>query len=170
MTERVRIEHDFDCSEEAFWDTFLNTEYNKEMFCRRMKFPRWDLLTFELNDKEMRRVVEVEPYVAELPGPIKKVIGESIRYREEGQLDRKAGSYTFRIVPSKLAEKILVSGKQFTKSLGESRCRRIFEAHVEIKIFAIGSMIEKNVISDMRKSYDIGAAFTQDYMRRHNIS
>lgn len=170
MTERVRIEHDFECSEKAFWETFLITEYNQEMFCERMRFPRWELLTFELEEDKMRRVVEVEPYVTELPGPIKKVIGESIRYREEGTLDRKSGSYSFRILPSKLADKILVSGKQFTQSLGDNRCRRIFEAEVSVKIFAIGSLIEKQVISDMRKSYDVGAAFTQDYMRRHGIS
>lgn len=170
MTERVRIEHDFDCSEKAFWDTFLNTEYNKEMFCQRMKFPRWELLHCDINDEEMRRTVEVEPYVAELPGPVKKVIGESIRYREEGKLDRKAGSYSFRILPSKLVDKIIISGRQFTESLGEQRCRRIFEAEVQIKIFGIGSMIEKNVVSDMRKSYDIGAIFTHDYLRRHSIS
>jgi hypothetical protein len=170
MSERVRIEHDFECSENAFWETFLNTEYNKEMFCQRMKFPRWELLKFELSDEEMQRLVEVEPYVAELPGPIKKVIGDNIRYKEEGKLDRKAGSYSFRILPSKLAEKILISGKQFTQSLGEHRCRRVFEAEVEIKVFGIGSMIEKNIVSDLRKSYDVGAAFTQDYMRRHGIS
>ena len=170
MTERVRIEHDFECSEKAFWDTFLNTDYNNEMFCQRMKFPRWELSSFELTDDVMRRVVEVEPYVAELPMPIKKAIGESIRYREEGKLDRKTGSYSFRVVPSKLADKILISGKQFTQSLGERRCRRIFEAEVQIKIFGIGSLIEKNVVSDMRKSYDVGADFTHDYLRRHGIS
>lgn len=154
----------------AFWETFLNTEYNKEMFCQRMKFPRWELLEFELNDDEMRRVVEVEPYVAELPGPIKKVIGENIRYREEGRLDRKSGSYKLKIVPGKLADKIRVTAEQFTKSLDENRCRRIFEAEIEIKIFGIGSMIEKNIASDMRKSYDVGAAFTRDYMAKHGIS
>jgi hypothetical protein len=170
MTERVRIEHDFECSVEAFWETFLNDDYNKEMFCQRMKFPRWEPVSFELKEDEMRRVVEVEPYVAELPGPIKKVIGDNVRYREEGKLDRKSGCYSFRIVPAKLADKILVSGRQFTESLGDSRCRRIFEAEVQIKIFGIGSLIEKNVVADMRKSYDIGALFTQDYMRRHGIS
>ncbi len=170
MTERVRIEHDFECSEKAFWDTFLNTEYNKEMFCQKMKFPRWELVKFELTDDEMHRVVEVEPYVAELPGPIKKVIGDSIRYQEKGRLDRKAGRYDLEILPGKLADKIRVKAKQYTQSLGESRCRRIFEAEIEIKVFGIGSMIEKNIASDMRKSYDVGAAFTRDYMSRHGIS
>lgn len=170
MTERVRIEHDFDCSEAAFWDTFLNESYNHEMFCGRMKFPRWEVISFNATETEMRRVVEVEPYVGNLPGPIKKVLGDSIRYREEGHLDRKANSYQLKTVPSKFADKIFVSGKQYTSSLGEKKCRRIFEATIEVKIFGIGSMIEKNIVSDLTKSYEIGAAFTRSYMQQHGIS
>lgn len=170
MTERVRIEHDFDCSEEAFWDTFLDPAYNKEMFCGRMKFPRWDVVSFEVTEGEMRRVVEVEPYVGKLPGPIKKVLGDSIRYREEGHLVRSTNSYQLKIVPSRLADKILVSGRQYTSSLGDHKCRRIFEGTIEVKIFGIGSMIEKNIQSDLIKSYDIGAVFTRSYMEQHGIS
>jgi hypothetical protein len=170
MTERVRIEHDFDCSEQAFWNTFLDQKYNQEMFCGRMKFPRWEVVSFNTTETEMRRVIEVEPYVGNLPGPIKKVLGDSIRYREEGHLDRKANSYQLKIVPSKLADKILVNGRQYTTPLGDNKCRRIFEATIEVKIFGIGSLIEKNVVSDLTKSYEVGAVFTRNYMQQHGIS
>lgn len=170
MTEKVRIEHDFECSENGFWETFLNVEYNKEMFQVHMKFPRWEIVRIQDESGVISRVVEVEPYVAELPGPIKKVLGDTIRYREEGQLDRTKNRYDLRVVPSRLADKILVSGRQFTEPLGETRCRRIFEATVEVKVFGIGGLIEKNIASDLRKSYDIGARFTQNYMKRNNIS
>src|SRR5690606_6754238 len=74
MTERLRIEHEFECSEKGFWETFLNREYNHEMFRQHMKFPRWELSTFDMRDEEVVRVVEVEPYVGPLPGPVKKVL------------------------------------------------------------------------------------------------
>jgi len=47
---------------------------------------------------------------------------------------------------------------------------RIFEATVEIKIFAIGSIIEKQLLQDLKRSYDVGAQFTQDYMTRHGVT
>jgi hypothetical protein len=170
MTERVRIEHNFDCSEKAFWDVFLNKEYNHEMFCGKMKFPRWELTRFEETGDEVMRTVEVDPYIPDLPGPIKKVIGENIRYREEGRLDRSKNKYTLKIVPSILVGKILVSGEQFTEPLAEHRCKRVFLAEVEVKLFAVGTMIERQITSDLTRSYDIGARFTQNYMTVHGIS
>lgn len=170
MTERLRIEHEFECSEKGFWETFLNREYNHEMFRQHMKFPRWELSTFDMRDEEVVRVVEVEPYVGPLPGPVKKVLGEKVGYQEQGRLDRVNNRYDFKIVPGKLKDKILVSGAQYTKSRGESRCVRIFEATVEIKIFAIGSIIEKQLLQDLKRSYDVGAQFTQDYMTRHGVT
>lgn len=169
MSERVRIEHTFECSEKAFWETFLDQEYNRQMFCERMKFPRWEVTQFEDAGTSVRRVVEVEPYVAELPGPIKKVIGDNIRYREEGTLDLSKNTYSLKVIPGRLADKLLISGKQFTESIGEGRCRRIFEAEVQVKVFGVGAMIERQIVGDLKKSYDIGAKFTEKYLAEHAI-
>ena len=160
MTERVVIEHDFECSEKGFWETFLNLEYNQEMFLTEMRFARWELLKFEMTDGGMDRIVEVEPYVGQLPGPIRKVVGEKIAYREEGHLDRINNVYELRVIPGILPGKIQVQGKQFTRPLEEGHCRRIFEATIEVKVFGVGGMIEKQIAGDMRKSYDAGARFT----------
>jgi hypothetical protein len=170
MTERIRIEHTFECSEKAFWDTFLKEEYNKEMFCQRMKFPRWEITTFEAKEDEVIRVVEVEPYVGELPGAIKKVIGDNVGYREEGRLDRIKNSYKLKVIPARLADKLFIKGEQFTQSLGESRCRRVFEAEVQVKIFGIGGLIEKHIVGDLKRSYDVGADFTKNYMKEHELA
>lgn len=170
MTQRVRIEHTFDCSEKAFWETFLQLDYNKEMFCQRLKFRRWEVLHFERTDAQVTRVVQVEPYIPDMPAPIKKVLGDNIGYKEEGVLDLTKNSYSLTVVPARLADKILVSGRQFTEAIEEHRCRRIFDATIEVKIFGIGSLIEKNIVSDMKKSYDIGSTFTKNYMQEHGIS
>jgi Protein of unknown function (DUF2505) len=163
------MEHTFDCSEKAFWDTFLDDAYNKAMFVDSMKFPRWEVTRFDLSDSELVRTVEVEPYVGQLPGPIVKVLGNRIRYREEGRLDRAKGSYKLSVVPGKFADKIVVTAEQRTEALGPDRCKRIFTAEVSVKIFAIGGMIEKQVVADLRKSYDEGARFTQQYMKERGI-
>ncbi len=169
MTERIRIEHNFDVSEKGFWDTFLDAEYNRAMFRDSLKFPRWETTTLDVSEEEVVRVVQVEPYVGELPGPVKRVLGSRISFREEGRLDRANNSYKLKIVPAQLADKILISGEQFTEALGEGRCKRVFVAEVKIKIFAIGSIIEKLIAKDMQKGYDVGATFTRDYMHKRGI-
>ncbi len=169
MTEQIVIVHDFECSEQAFWNTFLNNDYNKEMFIESMKFARWEVLKFDVSDLTADRIIEVEPRVGELPGPIKKVVGDKVGYREEGRLDRSQNCYELRITPGMLASKISVSGRQYTKPDGDHRCQRIFEATVEVRLFGVGSLIEKHIIRDMQKGYDAGAEFTRGYMERHGI-
>ncbi len=170
MAERIRTEHDFDCTEETFWKLFLDDDYNHALFRDYLKFPRWEIVQHEESNKEMRRTVEVEPYVGELPTPIKKVLGESIGYREIGRLDKEAHRYTFRVAPSRLADKLRVEGEQLTESLdGGKRCRRIFIADFEVKVFGVGAMIEKRLATDMQRSYDLSAKFTRRYLEEKGL-
>jgi Protein of unknown function (DUF2505) len=164
MTERVRIEHTFDCSEETFWSLFLEEKYNQDLFCGYLKFPFWKVTSAEETPTELRRVIEVEPYVGELPGAIKAVVGDKIRYREEGRLDKEKRRYFVKVVPSRLADKLLVSGEQYTESLGDKKCKRIFLAEITVKVFGVGGMIEKRIAADLERSYELGAKFTNRYV------
>lgn len=167
MTERVRVEHDFDCSQQQFWQTFLSADYNRAMFVDDMKFRRWEIVELIEEGDRVRRAVEVQPYVGELPAAIKKVIGDTVKYREEGTLDLSKHRYDLRVVPGILPGKIQVTGSQYTTELSEEKTRRIFEATVEVKVFGVGGLIEKQIASDMKKSYERGASFTQKYIKDH---
>lgn len=169
MSERVRIEHTFECSEESFWKLFLNDDYNKAMFCDYMKFPRWQVTQLQEEGNEVRRTVEVEPYVADLPAAIKKVVGDNVRYREEGKLDKQKNRYSVHTIPARLADKLRVEGEQYTEPLGEGQCRRIFTAEITVKIFGIGGLMEKRIAADLQRSYDLGAKFTHRYIKEHGI-
>lgn len=164
MAEKVSIVHDFDCSEETFWDVFLDNDYNRRMFLEHMKFARWDIIEFEQSEHTVRRVVQVEPNTGPLPGPVKKAIGERISYQEQGVLDRTKNRYELRVIPPSLQDKMTISGAQWTQPLGEGRCRRTFEANVQVKIFGIGSLIEKRIAADMAKGYEDGADFTRSFI------
>jgi hypothetical protein len=153
MTERARIEHEFHCSEEVFLGLFLKEAYNKALFEGHLKFPMWRVSSEEETPERITRTIEVEPFVADLPAAIQKVVGNNLRYREEAYYD-----------------KILVSGVQLTESLGPGRCKRIFLADVEVKIFGVGGLIEKRIVQDLIKSYDIGKHFTDNYLIEHGLA
>src|SRR5688572_20823222 len=112
MTEKVRIEHTLDCSEDTFWKLFLDDKYNQALFSGYLKFPVWRVASSVDGEKELKRTVEVEPYVADLPATMKKVIGDNVRYREEGRLDKEKRRYHVEIVPARMADKIFVKGEQ----------------------------------------------------------
>lgn len=169
MSEKVRIEHVIECSEDTFWQLFLDEKYNQALFQGYLKFPLWKVASVVDGEKEMKRVVEVEPYVADLPAAIKKVVGDNLRYKEDGRLDKEKRRYYVQVVPNRMADKIFVKGEQYTEPAPGGFTKRVFLADVEVKIFGLGGMVEKRVASDLTRSYDLGAKFTNRYIKENGL-
>jgi len=162
----LRIEHSFECDENTFWDKiFFSEQFNRDMYMQRLQFKKWEVTDYRESDSTIYRTVDVVPKVGDLPGAIKSLIGENLGYREEGRFDKQSRRYFVNVVPTALADKVSVVGETWLQPLGETRCKRIFEAQVTVKMFGVGSIIEKKIIADLQLSYNAGAAFTSEYLR-----
>jgi Protein of unknown function (DUF2505) len=170
MTETLRIEHTFPCTEETFWGLFLSTEYNHALFKDYLRFPVWRVGSQRTEGTVIHRVIEVEPHLGDLPGPIKKVIGDNFGYKEDGAYDVAARRYKVRVVPNRLSDKILVNAEQSTEPGPGGTCRRIFRATIDVKIFGIGNLIEKKIAADTTHAYEVGADFTTRYLHQHDLA
>src|SRR5262245_38589637 len=105
----LEVEHTFNCSEATFWDRiFLDPEYNERLFKGELKFPVWREVSREERGGALHRVLEVVPYVGELPAALKAVVGEGVGYEERGVLSRDAKTYKVEVVPNRMADKITV--------------------------------------------------------------
>jgi hypothetical protein len=170
MATSVRIEHVFNCSEDTFWEkVFFEDDYNRRLFTEALRFPEYKEASREDRGDKLLRVVEVVPRLGELPGPIKKVVGENIAYREEGSFDKKTRRYAIRVVPNRLADKLSIAGVLYTEPYGDNGCKRIFQAEVGASIFGIGRMLEKRIAEDLEKSYAVGAKFTNQYLAEKGL-
>lgn len=166
----LEVEHTFNCSADTFWnEIFLSAEYNERLFKGELKFPVWRELKSEERDGVLYRTLEVVPYVGELPGTLKAVIGEGIGYEERGQLDKAAGRYKVEVVPNKLADKLSVKVEMWTVADGEKRCRRKARAEAVVKIFGVGGAIEKRLLADLERSYAKSADFTNRYIAEKGL-
>lgn len=166
----VRIAHRFDCSEGTFWDkVFFNDEFNREMHLRHLQFQQWDVLERHDTDTEVRRTVLVTPKVSDLPSAVKSLIGDGLNYREEGVFDKRTRRYKLRVVPNVMADKLSVQGENWVDAISQSQCSRVFQAQVVVKVFGVGSIIEKKIIADLQMSYNAGAAFTTAYLKREGL-
>jgi hypothetical protein len=161
-----RIVNDLDCSESTFWDElFFDPEFNRRMFLDELKFTKWQVLSTREVGEVLERELDVGLNADALPAAAKSVIGDSLGYREQGKYDRKRRRYAVKATNSKLGDKFLLEGEMHTEPLGEQRCRRIFELKVTVKLFGVGGMIEKLVLSELQKSYAESATFIGRYMR-----
>jgi hypothetical protein len=166
----TRIEHVFNCSEDTYWDTlFFNAEYNERMFKEGLDFPKFVAVSEKQTDTAIDRVFDVVPKLGAMPGPVKKLIGDSFGYQENGHFDRASRVYTLKIIPSKLASKISIGGTITTQPAGEGKIKRILSCKVTAKIFGVGGLLEKQTISDMTTNYDKAAKFTNAYIAEKGL-
>jgi hypothetical protein len=166
----LEVEHTFNCSEATFWDRiFLDPEYNERLFMTELKFPVWREVSREERGGALHRVLEVVPYVGDLPAALKAVVGEGIGYQERGVLERAAGRYRVEVVPNRMAEKISVKVEMATTAEGDNRCRRKARAEATVKIFGVGGAIEKRLLSDLERSYQKSADFTNRFIAEKGL-
>jgi hypothetical protein len=165
MTD-VRIEHNFDCDENTFWEKIFFAEpFNRQMYLEHLKFKRWEVMDFRETETSIHRTVSVTPAVGDLPGAIKSLVGDNLGYTEEGTFDKKMRRFRVQVVPTVLADKLSVRGEIWLQSQSAERCKRIFDAQVSVKMFGVGGIIEKRIIADLQLSYNAGAAFTSEYLK-----
>lgn len=162
----ITLRHEFDCDEDTFWDTCIfGDAFNDELYHRILKFPGYKLLDSSDTPEKRTKKVRIDPPVTGVPGPLKKVIGDRLSYVEEGALDKKTMRYTFQVTPSTKPDKTKTVGELWCEKLGDNKIARYAKIFVEVKVFAIGGMIEDKIIGDLRNSYEASAKYTQQYLK-----
>ncbi len=161
----VTLRHEIDTDEDTFWSKIVfNEEFNKKLYEGALKFPGWKLVDSKEDDAKIVRRVQVDPPVGDLPGPVKKVIGDRLAYTEEGTFDKKTKRYSFKVTPSTMADKTKVSGELWVEKIGDKKIRRMCRISVEVKVFMVGGIVEDRIMQDLRSSYDNSTAYTNQYI------
>lgn len=166
----ITLRHEIDTDEETYWSKCVfDAEFNRKLYIEGLKFPVWKLLDSKDDDAKLWRRVQVDPPMGNMPGPVKKVIGDRLSYVEEGTFDKKAKRYRFAVTPSTLADKTKVAGEMWAEKLGDKKIARIAKISVEVKVFMVGGLVEDRIIGDLRSSYEKGASFTNQYIKENGI-
>jgi hypothetical protein len=161
----IRVEHVFNCSEETFWTkVFFDDDYNRRLFTETLKFPVWRVAKSEEHGAEVHRTIVAAPPIGDLPGPLKAVIGDNAGYEERGVFNKKTHRYNVQVVPNRMADKISVNVEMWTEPMGDNQCKRFARATATAKIFGVGGMLEKKLLSDLERSYEKSASFTNTYV------
>jgi hypothetical protein len=169
MSER-RFAHVFNCSVDTYWSKiFFDENYSRALFIGALKFESWEVRRFEESDSEIRRVVDAVPKAPDLPGPLKKLIQNGAGYREDGIFDKATRRHTVNVTPTSLPDRLIISGVTVAEPVSDNQCRRVYLARVEANIFGVGGMLEKRILDDLSKSYDVAATFTNGWIKDHQL-
>jgi hypothetical protein len=166
----ITLRHEFECDEDTYWQKVtFDRGFNERLYLEVLRFPGYKLASQEEDPHKLTRRVHIDPPLGNLPGPVKKAIGDKFSYVEEGSFDKKTRRYTFRITPSTMADKTKNFGELYCERLGDKRVARVAKITVEVKVFMIGGMVEEKIMTDLRHSYDAAAKFTREYLTEKGL-
>jgi len=148
---------------------FFDDEYNRRLFQEILKFPVWRVVKTEEQGDEVRRTIQASPPVGDLPGALKAVVGENAGYEERGVFNKKTHRYQVQVVPNRMSDKITVNVEMWTEAMGDAQCKRFARASATAKIFGVGGLLEKKLLSDLERSYEKSATFTNTFVAEKGL-
>jgi hypothetical protein len=109
--------------------------------------------------------------VSILPEPIRALLGEALdfSYVEYGQYADKHGLYEFECASVAMPYKIQNSGEIHVEVEGARRVTRVAWVRVNVDFFPIGTLLEDQILRDLKAAYDKTAEFTQALIREKGL-
>ncbi|UQA58131.1 DUF2505 domain-containing protein [Polyangium aurulentum] len=161
---KFTVTHEINCDEETFWKIFFDKEFNEKLYKEKLGFPSFDILEQRDTDNGTFRKTAGEPKMT-LPGPVAKLVGNNFRYTEEGQFDKAAKIWRWKMTPSAMADKIRNEGTMRIEKVGEGKVRRIADIVIEAKIFGVGGLVESSAEKQLREGWDESAVFMNRWIQ-----
>ena len=159
------LEHEIDCSEERFWELFLEPGFTRDMIVEGLGFARCDVGPLKDAGDTQTRAMQVTPKLV-LPAAVAKILGPRLGYTEAGVWHPEAQRWRYDLQLSVLSDRIRLGGDVTTKPLGEDKCIRISTHEVNIKIFGVGSLAERAAETNMVDGWDKSAVWMNRQLAR----
>ncbi len=121
----------------------------------------------DTKDGDIRNLEMLYTVAANMPGPLKKVMGGAATQSMTMKLsvNSKDSSGTMEMIPGQMADKIKVTGKVITSKEGDKWVQRV-NGDASVKIFGIGKMAEKFLVEQLQTSTAHENRIRNEYMHR----
>lgn len=163
--------HVLDCDESTYWDECIfDADYNRTLYAEALRFPGYEILELSETPEARIKRARILPPIVGLSAPLKKLVGDKLAYVEDGRFDKRTRRYTSRITPSVLADKTKTSGEVWCEPADGGKITRVARIRVDVRVFGLGGMVEDKLLSDLRRSYDVAAEFTNAWLKRKRSS
>jgi len=149
-------------------ETFETLQFEEEMLSKMFRAVNLsrELKSIDEQDGLIKRVQKLGPN-SEIPSPVAKVL-KIKRFEYDEYIEYRMGSFkgTWHTIPNVLPGKVVTEGT-FEFFPVDNGVRRIVAGETRVKLLAVGGMIEKFIIANLKESYDQAAVFTQEWIRTH---
>lgn len=170
-TERVKqtIEHVFDTTPERLWDVFFfDEEYARGLYAR-MKL-RVVAREIQHEGRGETLIVRRKLTIAaerELPGALKRLLGDATTVRETGEFNAALRRYSVKIELPVIGALVDLGGDYGWETLPSGQVRRIWNGRCDARIPLVGGKAEGYLLGEIERSLAENVAYTRQYLREH---
>ena len=150
----------------SFWQKlYLDTEYLHGLHLQGM-----DCEDFTIQKKQgtVENGFQLELYSKpklSIPSALRRVLGKSVSYVEHGEYSPQTNKYTFRMVPSVLPKKILISGVCWIVPVDDNHVDRFLELEFSVKMFGVGKLLEGFIAQSNLDNQEKAIQFTKKWLQ-----
>ncbi len=167
VSTHFAIRHEFTATPEAFWRVFLHEPYNVELY-ERIGIKERKVLDRSEDAETVKWAVRIMPR-RDLPSVVKKVVGGDLGYTEISTYYKGKDVIDVRVEPTLMKDRTRIQGRYTVKTIGERRLLRTFEGDIAVDLPLVGRRIEAVVLDDMKRSYDVAAQVTAEWLARGGV-
>jgi len=162
MATPLHVSHDYPFSPERFIAVYFDRGFTAWLDQHLDVSMSVDVL--EDKPTTILRTVRTVPNM-DLPAFARAIFGgkKGFSYLETATHTKGTRSIAWSILPSVIPDKFSMTGVTRIEPLGDGGCRRIVDASLEIKVFAIGPRLEETVVKSVSDSYTKGHSLMVDY-------
>ncbi len=169
MTVQISNRQPFDISPQTYWrDIWLSLPFLQRLYCEVLGFKAVELLEQQgdLESGLKRRLRMYKPVQG--PAAVQKVFGSVMTMDEESEFQPKAQRWTYRMVPSRLADRMDVHGS-ITLAMRDGGIEQISEDSLSFKMLGVSAVIEPFMARETKQGHVDRTSFTQRYITEHKL-
>jgi len=149
----VSCRKNFHCDSQTYFKELFNYESREPRETKGRGALSFRVKESDTNSSTWKHKVEFREQI-DAPAPVRKLMGETVLVEEEitWTPGKNKAHVTYR--PSTLAKKTHISGTLTAEDTENGDCRVTMETEVKIKVFALGSIMEKTASEKLQKDFE----------------
>jgi len=159
-----RIVDRYHITVDAFWDDmFFDAEFTDGLYREGLGFDGCEIISdrTEANGNRVR-TIKVFPKL-EMPGPVKKLLGNRFYYVETGRYDARRQRWVAELTIPKVGSRLSLRTTMWLEPRGEDESDRYAEIEVNVKVFGLKKIFERFAEKSLREGYANATRFTNTY-------
>jgi hypothetical protein len=160
---RVRIAHQIECTEDAYWRCVQDDEYNRRLYLEAFGYAEFRVVDRDDRTDALMRTIYSRPRMDRVPAALAKLLGDPSTL-EECRFEKQNRRYASKWALATLGDKISISAETWVE---KSDCRgivRLTDLSVDVKLLAVGWALERIIAADIRHAWEVIPAFTSKYI------